>query len=69
MRPVDNRTALTAALGGQVPVLFDNLYPSLPQAKEGKLRALAVTTQQRSFQAPEIPTMAVDNPRYLVGAN
>ena len=50
--------ALTAVLGGQVPVLFDNLYPSLPQAKEGKLRALAVTTQQRSFQAPDLPTMA-----------
>jgi tripartite-type tricarboxylate transporter receptor subunit TctC len=54
--------ALTAALGGQVPVLFDNLYPSLPQAKEGKLRALAVTTLQRSFQAPEIPTMAESAP-------
>jgi len=54
--------ALTAVLGGQVPVLFDNLYPSLPQAREGKLRALAVTTQQRSFQAPEIPTMAESAP-------
>jgi tripartite-type tricarboxylate transporter receptor subunit TctC len=50
--------ALTAVLGGQVPVLFDNLYPSLPQAKQGKLRALAVTTLTRSFQAPDIPTVA-----------
>jgi tripartite-type tricarboxylate transporter receptor subunit TctC len=50
--------ALTAVLGGQVPVLFDNLYPSLPQAREGKLRALAVTTQRRSFQAPDLPTVA-----------
>ena len=54
--------ALTAVLGGQVPVLFDNLYPSLPQHREGKLRALAVTTQQRSFQAPELPTMAESAP-------
>ena len=54
--------ALTAALGGQVPVLFDNLYPSLPQHNEGKLRALAVTTQQRSFKAPDIPTMAESAP-------
>jgi tripartite-type tricarboxylate transporter receptor subunit TctC len=54
--------ALTAVLGGQVPLLFDNLYPSLPQAREGKLRALAVTTQQRSFQAPDIPTMAESAP-------
>jgi tripartite-type tricarboxylate transporter receptor subunit TctC len=50
--------ALTAVLGGQVPVLFDNLYPSLPQAREGKLRALAVTTLTRSFQAPDLPTVA-----------
>jgi tripartite-type tricarboxylate transporter receptor subunit TctC len=54
--------ALTAALGGQVQVLFDNLFPSWPQAKEGKLRALAVTTQQRSFLAPEIPTLAESAP-------
>jgi tripartite-type tricarboxylate transporter receptor subunit TctC len=50
--------ALTAVLGGQVPVLFDNLFPSLPQAREGKLRALAVTTKERSFQAPDLPTVA-----------
>jgi tripartite-type tricarboxylate transporter receptor subunit TctC len=54
--------ALTAVLGGQVPVLFDNLFPSLPQAREGKLRALAVTTLQRSFQAPDLPTMAESAP-------
>ncbi len=54
--------ALSAVLGGQVPVLFDNLYPSLPQAKQGKLRALAVTTLERSFQAPELPTMAESAP-------
>jgi tripartite-type tricarboxylate transporter receptor subunit TctC len=54
--------ALTAVLGGQVPLLFDNLFPSLPQAREGKLRALAVTTQQRSFQAPDLPTMAESAP-------
>ena len=54
--------ALAAVLGGQVQVLFDNLYPSLPQAREGKLRALAVTTPERSFQAPEIPTMRESAP-------
>ena len=54
--------ALAAVLGGQVPLLFDNLYPSLPQHREGKLRALAVTTQARSFQAPELPTMAESAP-------
>ena len=54
--------ALTAALGGQIDILFDNLYPSLPQAKDGKLKALAVTTPERSFQAPEIPTMKESAP-------
>jgi tripartite-type tricarboxylate transporter receptor subunit TctC len=54
--------ALAAALGGQVQILFDNLYPTLPQVREGKLRALAVTTPERSFQAPEIPTMRESAP-------
>lgn len=54
--------ALTAALGGQVDILFDNLYPSLPQVKDGKLNALAVTTPERSFLAPEIPTMMESAP-------
>ncbi len=49
--------ALTAALGGQVPILFDNLYPSLPQVRAGQLRGLAVTTPERSFQAPDLPPM------------
>ena len=31
--------ALAAALGGQVPILFDNLFPSLPQVRGGKLTA------------------------------
>jgi tripartite-type tricarboxylate transporter receptor subunit TctC len=54
--------ALTAVLGGQVPILFDNLYPSLPQVRDGKLHGLAVTTPERSFQAPELPTMRESAP-------
>ena len=54
--------ALAAVLGGQIQVLFDNLYPSLPQIRDGKLRGLAVTTKERSFQAPEIPTMRESAP-------
>jgi tripartite-type tricarboxylate transporter receptor subunit TctC len=49
--------ALAAALGGEIQILFDNLYPSLPQVQGGKLNALAVTTPERSPAAPEIPTM------------
>ena len=43
-------------------MLFDNLYPSLPQVRDGKLRGLAVTTTERSFQAPEIPTLRESAP-------
>ena len=46
-----------AALGGQVPVLSTSLPPSLPHARAGKLRILAVTTAQRTPLAPEFPTV------------
>ena len=49
--------ALQAALAGDIQVLFDNLYPSLPQVLDGKLTGLAVTTPQRSAQAPNVPAM------------
>jgi len=54
--------ALTGALGGDVSILFDNLYPSLPQTEDGKLVALAVTTPERSFKAPKIPTLRESAP-------
>lgn len=38
-------------------VLFDTLAQALPQAKAGKVRALAVTTLKRQAVAPDIPTM------------
>ena len=41
-----------------MPVLFDNLYPSLPQHRQGKLRALAVTSAERSPAFPQLPTVA-----------
>ena len=54
--------ALQAALAGDIQILFDNLYPSLPQTQEGKLTALAVTTPERSASAPNIPTMSESAP-------
>jgi tripartite-type tricarboxylate transporter receptor subunit TctC len=50
--------ALQDVVGGQVTMTFDNITTALPLAKAGNLRALAVTTAQRSAVAPEIPTMA-----------
>ena len=49
--------ALQAALAGDIQILFDNLYPSLPQVLDGKLNGLAVTTPERSAQAPNVPAM------------
>ena len=49
--------AVTDLLGGQVQAMFDNMPSSLPHVKAGKLRALAVTTKQRSPSAADVPTM------------
>ena len=49
--------ALTAMLGGQVQVMFDNLMSSIEYARTGKLRALAVTTATRSPALPEVPAV------------
>jgi tripartite-type tricarboxylate transporter receptor subunit TctC len=49
---------LPELLGGTLPVAFDNIASAIPHMKAGKLRALAVTTLQRSGVAPDVPTMA-----------
>jgi tripartite-type tricarboxylate transporter receptor subunit TctC len=49
--------ALQAALAGDIQILFDNLFPSLPQVQEGKLNGLCVTTMDRTAAAPNLPTM------------
>ncbi|HEV7578197.1 MAG TPA: tripartite tricarboxylate transporter substrate binding protein [Caldimonas sp.] len=51
-------TAIPDVLGGRVTMMFDNMPSSLPLVKEGKLRALGVTSLTRSPAAPEIPTIA-----------
>ena len=50
--------ALNDVLGGQVPVLFGNIAPTLPHIRAGKLRALAVTGAKRSPLLPDVPTAA-----------
>lgn len=47
--------ALTDLLAGQTQVMFDNLPPSVPHIKAGKLRALGVTTAVRSEAFPDVP--------------
>jgi tripartite-type tricarboxylate transporter receptor subunit TctC len=50
--------ALTDLLSGTVHVMFDNMPSSLPHIKAGTLRALAVTTAQRSPALPDVPTVS-----------
>lgn len=50
--------AVTDLVGGQVHLMFDNLPTSLPFIKNGTLRALAVTSAERSTNLPDVPTMA-----------
>jgi len=51
-------SAIPDLLGGRVTMMFDNMPSSLPLVREGKLRALGVTSAQRSPAAPDIPTIA-----------
>ncbi len=50
--------ALIDLIGGNVDLMFDNLPSALPHIKSGKLKALAVTSAQRSGALPEVPTVA-----------
>jgi tripartite-type tricarboxylate transporter receptor subunit TctC len=50
--------ALTGLLGGQVDFMFASLSSAIPHVKAGKLKAFAVTGQQRSPSVPDLPTMS-----------
>jgi tripartite-type tricarboxylate transporter receptor subunit TctC len=50
--------AVTAVLSGAVHATFESITILLPLIREGKVRALAITSSQRTPLAPELPTMA-----------
>jgi len=50
--------ALADVLGGQVDLMFASIVSSLHHAKDGKLRALGITSAKRSAVLPEYPTIA-----------
>ena len=57
--PYRGTTALMPdLLSGRIAMSFANIVNVLPLAKEGKLRALAITSIKRSALAPDLPTMA-----------
>jgi tripartite-type tricarboxylate transporter receptor subunit TctC len=56
--------ALIDLLAGQVQLMFDSIPSSLQHIRAGKLRALAVTSAQRSDALPDVPTVADTLPGY-----
>src|SRR5258705_11718190 len=53
-----NGPAYTDLIGGQVTVMFPNVSTATAHVRAGKLRALAVTTKNRTPIAPELPTIS-----------
>ena len=53
-----NPQAVTDLLGGQISLVFADISTTLPQAKAGNVKALAVSSAERSPLAPDLPTMA-----------
>jgi tripartite-type tricarboxylate transporter receptor subunit TctC len=49
--------AMTGLIAGEVDLLFDSMPTTLPHARSGRIRPLAVTTQQRSALLPQLPTL------------
>lgn len=52
-----NPPAVTDLLGGQIDMMITDMATGLPQVKAAKLKALGVSTRQRSPLAPEVPTI------------
>src|SRR3954447_25511573 len=52
-----NAQALIDVLGGQIAMMFDQVSTSAAQARGAKLRALVVTSRERSAVLPEVPTL------------
>ncbi|KQM68686.1 tripartite tricarboxylate transporter substrate binding protein [Xylophilus sp. Leaf220] len=50
--------AMTDLMGGQVPFSVDTVAAAIPQLKNGKIKAIAVTTAKRSALLPNVPTFA-----------
>ncbi len=50
--------AMTDVMGGQVTMTFENIAPSLPHIKAGKLKPLGITAAKRSALLPDVPTIA-----------
>jgi tripartite-type tricarboxylate transporter receptor subunit TctC len=50
--------AATDLMGGQVHMMFEQMYAAMPSIQAGRMRALAITSKKRSPLLPDLPTMA-----------
>jgi tripartite-type tricarboxylate transporter receptor subunit TctC len=50
--------AATDLMGGQVSMMFEQMYAAMPSIKGARMRALAITSKDRSPLLPDVPTMA-----------
>ncbi|ADU39111.1 Bug family tripartite tricarboxylate transporter substrate binding protein [Variovorax paradoxus] len=50
--------AMTDLMGGQIPFSIDTVSAAIPQLKNGKIKAIALTTAKRSALLPDVPTFA-----------
>jgi len=60
--------AITDMLGGQVQVIFDNMPSIIQHIRSGSLRALGITTAERSSQLPDVQAVAETVPGYEASA-
>ena len=60
--------AITDLIGGQVDVLYDNMPSIIGHIRAGSVRALGVTSAQRSPALPDVPTVAETVPGYEASA-
>jgi tripartite-type tricarboxylate transporter receptor subunit TctC len=56
--------AINDTIAGQIPLMFANLSAVMGHIKGGTLRAIAVTSAQRSPNVPDVPTVAETLPRF-----
>ena len=60
--------AMTDLIGGQVDVTFNGMVATYPHVKSGKIKLLAVSSDKRNSQLPDVPTVAETLPGFLTGS-
>ena len=60
--------AMTDLIGAQVDVTFNGMVATYPHVKSGKIKLLAVSSEKRNAQLPDVPTVAETLPGFLTGS-